>query len=198
MPDLTSMNVDDIAKHDRPERIEILFVANAARDHGLPSLLGALRALPPPERARVHLTIVSRFADGPVPIELGDVSYTVRKGAPHHLVMRLMRQAHIVANPSSFETYGFVFIEGMASGAVPIGPAWEAQRELLDGGRRGALLPHDGGVSALRDALARLIADDAARVRMAQAGLEAFEATFSPSVVGPQLVSLLLGASAEA
>ena len=168
-------------------------MGNQARRKGLADVYGAWAGLAPEVLAKAHLTVVSRFLDGEVePPTVPNV--TVLRGAPHRQVLDLMRASHVLLNPAHFESYGFVFIEAIAAGAVPVGPGWEVQRELLDDGAAGVLIA-PGNVSALRGAIEGLAHDDARRTQMATRGLDLFEKHYAPAVVAERLRQILVSAA---
>jgi glycosyltransferase involved in cell wall biosynthesis len=192
MPGVT-VQPDTLRKHVGTETVRVLFVGNQARRKGLADVYGAWARLAPEVLAKAHLTVVSRFLDGEVePPTVPNV--TVLRGAPHTQVLDLMRASHVLLNPARFESYGFVFIEAMAAGAVPVGPGWEVQRELLDDGAAGVLIV-PGDVSALRGAIEGLAQDDARRTEMASRGLDLFEKHYAPAVVAERLRQILVSAA---
>lgn len=171
-----------IDRHEAPGPVRVLFVGNQARRKGLPELVAALGALPAAVRRDTRLTVVSRFLDGAVDLPV-DVVDEVVEGAPHAKVLDLMGRAHVLADPARFESYGFVFIEAFATGAVALGPDWEAQRELFAGGDAGVLADRDSLVEQLHT----LITDPSRRTVLAATARRHFEERFAPGVVAARL-----------
>ncbi|WP_411374105.1 glycosyltransferase [Arthrobacter sp. MPF02] len=190
LPDIIAVPSSSLIKHDRPARVQILFVGNPARLKRLPLLLEALELLPTSVRQRLELAIVSRFSDGAVPIH-GSFPIRVLGGLPHSEVQKEMRRAHILVNPSSYETFGFVFLEAQAAGAVAVGPSWEAQNEIFDGGRCGVMLRPEVTPQQLSSILADLICNDDERRALASNALTNYHRTYDSKLVGQQLISLI-------
>ena len=180
LPYLEGVPEQSLERHTSPETVEILFVGNDARRKGLDLLLSAFAGMPRGTRSRAHLTVVSNFDGQKIDLPNMD-DITVYDGLPQPAVMALMRRAHVLVNVARFESYGFVFPEAMAQGAVCVGPAWEVQRELLDDGRAGVNLPCDAG--AIQAALVRLIEDDSYRLQLASAGWRRFNRKYAPQVI---------------
>lgn len=138
----------------------VLSVSRLSPEKNLPVLLQAfaqLQALRPNARLLVA-------GDGPEAAALTQQVDRLGLGRVVQLVGRVrqpmtwMRQAAAVALASSFEGFGNVLVEALASGTsvvstdCPVGP-----REILDHGRFGELVPV-GDPSALAQALARTLA----------------------------------------
>lgn len=177
VPHLRACQESALARHDAPGVVRVLFVGNHALRKGLPQLLDAFLALPAPVLARAHLTVISNFDRSPMRVP-DHPRLTVLRGAPSDVVLRHMRDSHILVNVAHFESYGVVFLEAMAQGMACLGPDWEVQREFFDGGRAGVNLPCDA--SAIRVALERLIENDAERARIGRAAWQRFQRHYAP------------------
>jgi glycosyltransferase involved in cell wall biosynthesis len=92
-----------------------------------------------------------------------------------------MRTAHIFAMPSREESYGIVYIEALAAGAVPMAPDKPQQRLLLRGGDIGALV--DGSVDDILTKLQELVFDRDLRLRKSLLGVDVFRKSYSRSAV---------------
>lgn len=187
-PSIRAVSESDLLRHDDPTEVRFLFVGNDARLKRLPAVISALDDLPASLRRRVHLTVVSKFRDGEVPPPQR-VEADIFRGADHESVMAHFREAHVLVNPSRFESYGFVFIEAMATGAVPIGPAWEVQREIMDDGRAGVLI--DQSDESLRHAIRELAEGHVVRATKAHAGRDRFLSNYSADVVALRLGAII-------
>ncbi|WP_092533884.1 glycosyltransferase family 4 protein [Amycolatopsis arida] len=69
------------------------------------------------------------------------------------------------------ESFGMILTEAMAAGTPVVASGLDSFRRVLDDGRAGVLTP-TGDAAALAGALADLLADDARRARLAEAGRE--------------------------
>lgn len=85
-------------------------------------------------------------------------------------VARLLSSAHVVVDPSLFQGFGLVGIEGMASGAACVLTRSGGAEEYAEDGENCLLVP-PGDVDALADALIRVI-DDELRERLAARAIE--------------------------
>ncbi|MDR3765269.1 MAG: glycosyltransferase family 4 protein [Acidobacteriota bacterium] len=173
---------EDAVRHKQADggRLRVLFVGNEARRKGLDRLLEAWRRLPAAVRQRVELTCVTQFVDGPVEIPR-DGLVRVYSGIAHVQVMELMATAHVFAMPSRFESYGFVYVEAMACGTIPVVPNWEVQRELVDEGCAGCIT--NGESAELSGLLQRLVEEPETRMRLALAARKRFCERYAPEVV---------------
>jgi glycosyltransferase involved in cell wall biosynthesis len=175
---LTSEDV--VSKHTTAEHVEILFVGRQARRKGVDILLEAFCS-DLMRSAAARLTIVSSFTDGAVNIP-ADPRITVLPEASIDHVQQLMRKAHIFAMPSRVETFGIVYVEAMAAGAVCVAPKTEPQISLMDDGRCGCLVSGDADDMAVT--LRRLCDDENHRRDIALRGLKRFDDLYStPAIV---------------
>ncbi|MGA8542964.1 MAG: glycosyltransferase family 4 protein [Thermoplasmata archaeon] len=142
-----------------------LFIGRVAANKGLPDLLSAVASLPPGERRpvvimgadwgeRARLEVLARH--------LGIDSSVVWLGhVPDRRAYRaVLRGARAFVLPSEWEAYGFVLLEAMAAGTPIVATSVGAVPEVLDGGRRGRLVPY-GQPAALAAALGSVSADSA-------------------------------------
>jgi glycosyltransferase involved in cell wall biosynthesis len=130
---------------------EVLFAGRLSREKGILDLLAAATN-------GMKLTIAG---DGPlreqVPGALGFV--------PHEQLGPLYERAAVVAVPSHREGFGVVCAEAMAYGRPVVAGAVGGLLDLVVDGETGLLVP-PRDVSALRDALRRLLADQELRARL--------------------------------
>jgi glycosyltransferase involved in cell wall biosynthesis len=153
-----------------PERVgepaeppEVLFVGRLSAEKGILELVQAANGM----------TLVVA-GDGPlrgrVPGALGFV--------PHHELGPLYERAAVVAVPSRREGFGVACAEAMASARPVVASAVGGLLDLVADGETGLLVP-PRNVSALREALERLLADAELRGRMGEAGRERVRERFS-------------------
>lgn len=188
LPDLAAAPEDAVrARQQAPGPLRIVFVGHQARRKGLPELLAALRD-PALAGLPLQVTVVSRFLDGDVP--LPDDPRIVRHVAlPHAQVLDLVADAHVLAVPSRRETFGLVYMEGMAAGCVCVMAAGPQQRDISDDGRCG--LPVGPDSQALARTLRRLADDPDGRCALALAGLARFRAVYAPDRVAAEHAAML-------
>lgn len=86
-------------------------------------------------------------------------------------VARLLSSAHVVADPSLFQGFGLVGIEGMASGAACVLTRSGGAEEYAEDGVNALLVP-PGDVDALAEALMRVVDDDELRETLAARAIE--------------------------
>lgn len=193
-PHLSSAPQSVLEKHRTPSPIRLLFVGNMARLKGLPEVLEAYMSLSDCVRKLTSLTIVSHF-DGGILTVPEDPCIVVHRGLPQGEVLTLMREAHVLINPSHFESYGMVFLEAMSQGALCIGPDWEVQRELFDYGRAGVNVHCQ--VPLISETLLRAIEDEAWRTALATAGWRRFNERYAPAVVAEEYAKLFRAVAAR-
>ena len=132
---------------------EVLYVGRLAPEKNVDTLVEAVGDL--------NLVVAG---DGPlrerVPNTLGAV--------PHAEVERLLERASVVVAPCEREGFGLAAAEAMAFGRPVVAAAGGALLELVSDGETGLLVPpRDAPV--LREAVERLLADPALRVRLGRA-----------------------------
>jgi phosphatidylinositol alpha-mannosyltransferase len=83
---------------------------------------------------------------------------------------RLLRTVDVYVAPNlGGESFGIILVEALAAGAPVLASDLDAFRRVLDDGRVGVLFP-TGDVAALAAALTDLLADDARRAALREAG----------------------------
>jgi len=141
----------------------ILQVGDLARDKGIGVLLDAYAGLasPPP-----LVVIGRRLAESPAAVP---PNVTVVEGWPHALVMLAWRRSLFGTVPSTcLDACPTVTLEAMASGRPIVGSRIGGIVDQVVDGETGFLVP-PGDVAALRQAMARLMADPELRARMGEA-----------------------------
>jgi glycosyltransferase involved in cell wall biosynthesis len=139
---------------EEAEPPEVLYAGRLSPEKGVRELVAATDGLP--------LVVAG---DGPlrdeVPGALGFV--------PHDELVLLYGRAAVVACPSRREGFGVVCAEAMAHGRPVVAGDVGGLRDLVVHEETGLLVP-PGDVSALREAIRRLLADPALRRRFGEAG----------------------------
>lgn len=179
------------AKFESPERIEMLFVGREARRKGLPEVLDAFQRLNAELPRRLRLTIVSTLIDGAFSIPTLPNLRHIRS-IPREQVQQLMRSSHLLLMPSHFESYGWVYLEAMAAGTIPLATDRPIQREILDGGRAGILTRSQA--DAIAGSLRSLVVDQSRMQTMATAAWSRFKAAYSPEIAAAAMREVFLEA----
>lgn len=161
----------------------LLLVGDLSRDKGVDVLLSAyadLATAPP-------LVLIGReCADTPKEFPANVV---VLKSWPHGAVMEAWRHSIVGLVPSVVpETFGIVALEAMATGRPVIASRIGALIDVIADGETGFLVP-PGDPLALRQAIERLLTDEALRHRMGQAAKRR-AARFQASTVVPSIEHL--------
>jgi len=167
-------------KNSRDGQLRFLFVGHEARRKGLTRVYAAMERLPDSIRKRIHLTVVSRFSDGAIRVPPFPNIQIVGE-ASHGRVMHLMRESDVFLMPSYFESYGFVFLEAMAQGTVPVVPNWEVQREIVDHGKAGVIT--SGDADDLAHSFERLCDERDWRAQLSANANRRYLEHYTPSVV---------------
>ncbi|MFA6955431.1 MAG: glycosyltransferase [Thermoanaerobaculia bacterium] len=107
---------------------------------------------------------------GPEPGEV-DFPYHHNWALSRDGVARLLSSAHVVVDPSLFQGFGLVGIEGMASGAACVLTRSGGAEEYAEDGVNSLLVPA-GDVDALTEALIRVVDDDTLREKLAERAIE--------------------------
>jgi glycosyltransferase involved in cell wall biosynthesis len=142
---------------------EVLYAGRLSAEKGVLELLAAADGM--------NLVVAG---DGPlrdrVPGALGFV--------PNDELQRLYARAAVVACPSRREGFGVACLEAMAHARPVVAGNVGGLRDLVVDGETGYLVP-PGDVTALRDALQRLLADADLRRRLGEAGRRRAASCFS-------------------
>jgi len=154
--------------HDRPT---VVFFSRHEERKGLAVLLEAFAAVPPPARLVV-------MSDGPLTADLrarhpssDRLEWIGRVSAEEKDAV--LASADIACAPSlGGESFGVVLLEAMAAGAAVVASDLPGYR--LAAGEAARLVP-PGDPAALAAALTELLTDEAARLRLAEAGLRRAE-----------------------
>lgn len=168
----TLTDADIWARAGQPGPLRLVFVGNWIPRKGLLTLLEAVARLPDgtctlavvgsseadPDYARRVRQLVTRLnLAGRVEL-CGRLSDTA--------LATILRAAHVLAVPSTYEGFGIVYLEGMAFGLPALATNLGAAAEVIDDGMTGLIVP-PFDAAALAAAIQRLAAD---RGRLAQLG----------------------------
>lgn len=167
--------------------LRLLFVGRQARRKGLPAVLEAVVPLLR-ENRNVFLTIVSSMDDGPVDVpNLPNIE--VMGETSRSQVLRLMSESHVLVNPSSWESYGFVYIEAMSQACIPLALDSPVQRELI--GADGILVSSQSP-EEIRAAVMRVLSERDLYFRKSRSGLQSFRERHSAGVVASKFYEAIL------
>ena len=181
LPDVTTIDRNLLAAKLKVKGLlRCIFVGHEARRKGLARVYDAIKSLPSSLQQRVHLTVISRHSDGTVQAP-SLPNLRVAAHLPYLETLQLMRQSDVFVMPSVFESYGLVYLEAMAQGAIPIVPDWEVQREIVDYGKAGCVT--NGETSNLAAILEKLLDEHDYRANLALNALQRYERHFAPKVV---------------
>jgi glycosyltransferase involved in cell wall biosynthesis len=162
------------AADDAPEYILSVGALHPLKGHE--HVIEAVGRLPSPTRR--HLIVVGdRNAGGPALEALAaraGVSVDIRSGVPFDELVRLVRQATIVACAQIREPFGLVALEAMACARPVVAVDEGGLRESVVHEQTGLLVPRDA--SAMAQALRRLLDDPGLRARLGRAGRADVEA----------------------
>lgn len=186
---------EDVERKQRARPVELLFVGRHGLRKGLDLLLAAIESAGLANHPDFKVTVVSDLSDGPVQIPRW-TNLTHHRSTPWQQTRALMSRSHLLAMPSRFESYGLTFVEAMAWGTIPIAPDWEVQREIVDGGAAGCVVPLVP--RKMGEVLRSLFEDDSARVRLGIAALSRFRSDFAPAKVAARFADAFRLALARA
>lgn len=152
-----------IVERAQHEPLRVLFLGNVIERKGLHTLIEAVRELPEKVRLDVvgSLEFEPRYASEMRKIVerygLSSVVHFHGSLAEKHLA-GMLRSAHVLAVPSSYEGFGIVYLEGMGLGLPAIGTTAGAASEIISDGRDGFLIPPEAA-NALANQLISLATD---------------------------------------
>ncbi len=166
LPEVTE---EEIARRAAGGGLRVVFLGNLIPRKGLHTLLEALLHLDSP----FHLDAVGSLeADPSYARQMQRIAahlpVTFHGALADEPLAGLLKQAHVLAVPSSYEGFGIVYLEGMGFGLPAIATTSGAAGEIITDGEDGFLVPA-GEAAALAMCLRRLDADRELLKRMSLA-----------------------------
>jgi glycosyltransferase involved in cell wall biosynthesis len=140
----------EIIKRAKSEPFKILFLGNVIERKGLHTLLAALTQIAPDLLSSCKLDIVGSLTSEPrYARKMQDFAaanglspivnfHNTQDNAP---LQQLLKQAHVLVVPSSYEGFGIVYLEGMGFGLPAVGTTEGAAGEIIHDGQNGYLIP---------------------------------------------------------
>ncbi len=178
-------------KFAHPNKLKLLFVGREARRKGLPAVLAAFQAADQLYPGRLKLQVISSYADGPVDLpSMPNLRHTPE--ASREVVAAAMLESHILLMPSLHETYGWVYLEAMAAGAIAIACDAPTQQEILAHGRAGITVRPDA--EAVTAALLKLLVHPQEMLPLALRGWKRVCDIYEPHIVASRMKDLGLEA----
>jgi glycosyltransferase involved in cell wall biosynthesis len=175
------------SKFAKLETIKLLFVGREARRKGLPAVLEAFASANARYPRRLELKVISNFGDGGVELpNLPNVSHM--REANREQVTAAMLESHMLLMPSKRETFGWVYIEAMAAGAVCLACDRPTQSEILDNGRAGLLV--EPTPEAVTKEMLRVLAHPEGLGELALRGWERVSSTYLPEAAAKRMKEL--------
>jgi glycosyltransferase involved in cell wall biosynthesis len=159
------------ARYDLVNRIVISHVGRLSAFQGTDKLIRALPELRRRSGRDVVLLLVGRNLEAEslnrLVAELGVNDWVRFTGPVAERDLHIAYAASdVFALPSTYESFGFVFLEAMAHGVPVIGVRTGGVPEVIRDGETGFILDSSQDVDGLADMLVRLIEDDALRARL--------------------------------
>lgn len=156
------------ARCRQPGPLRVLFLGNLIPRKGLHTLIEALRLA----GDRVRLVVAGRLDADPsyaaqVRRQAGSLGKRVEFTGPvvEENLGRLLRSSHLLAVPSSYEGFGIVYLEGMASGLPALATTAGAAKEIITPGANGWLV-EPGAVEAIAGILREAARDREGLLRL--------------------------------
>jgi glycosyltransferase involved in cell wall biosynthesis len=175
---------DEIKERANSHELRILFLGNVIKRKGLHTLLNALVIVGHNGILSYRLDVVGSLDSEPKyaqemqrnALVCGPRSSVMFHGAlDNDPLKRMLKQAHLLVVPSSYEGFGIVYLEGMAFGLPAIGTTAGAASEIIADGETGYLV-ETGDSKTLAEQIASLANDRDLLVRMSVNALMRFQA----------------------
>jgi len=137
-----------IESRARTNPLRILFLGNVIERKGLHTLLKAVSS----QRLAFRVDVIGSLTSDPVYakrirelIAQNDLSSFIflHGSLDKQLLTDMLKQAHVLVVPSSYEGFGIVYLEGMCFGLPAIGTRAGAAREVIENGQTGFLIEPD-------------------------------------------------------
>jgi glycosyltransferase involved in cell wall biosynthesis len=152
--------VDEIKTRAANNPLQIIFLGNIIERKGLHILLEALGH----QTADIKLDIVGSLDSEPKYAQAMQAKasglkpkITFHSALDRDPLKKLLRAAHVLVVPSSYEGFGIVYLEGMSFGLPAIGTTAGAAGEIITNNKNGFLIePNDpASLAAILDSLAQ-------------------------------------------
>lgn len=151
---------DEIIERANSCELRILFLGNVIERKGLHTLLNALASVEQNGILPYSLDVVGSLTTDTAYVKtmqkqvvVNGLSSIVRFHdiLDNDLLKGMLKQAHVLVVPSSYEGFGIVYLEGMAFGLPAIGTTTGAASEIIADGETGCLIePSDSKTLATR------------------------------------------------
>jgi glycosyltransferase involved in cell wall biosynthesis len=187
LPHLSLVARETIAARAADPVRHLVFVGRQARRKGLDLAAAAFAQLNDRYPGKFRMTVVSSFNDGPVALERRPNLELIHE-LPVAGVQELLARAHFMVMPSRFETFGWVYVEAMARGAIPLALDSPVQAELLAGGRAGLLT--EAAPEAIARAIEEVCNEPGGWHRRALAGYNFAATEYAPAAVAARMSDL--------
>lgn len=161
---------DEIIERAKVDQFRILFLGNVIYRKGLHTLLEAVGNL----SGKFHVDVVgslhadpnyARHMQGFVQANGLASHVTFHSSLDKEPLIETLKQAHVLAVPSSYEGFGIVYLEGMGFGLPAIATTAGAAGEIIEHGKTGFLI-QSGDSRSLADHLNSLMEDRIALTRL--------------------------------
>ena len=139
---------NEIIERAKQQKLRILFLGNVIYRKGLHTLLKAIRT----QSSAVHVDVVGSLDSEPAYVRrMQEIIARHRLSSAVLLhgsldkepLIEKLKQAHVLAVPSSYEGFGIVYLEGMGFGLPAIGTTAGAASEVIEHGKTGYLIAPD-------------------------------------------------------
>lgn len=164
------LSENQIIERARADTLRVLFLGNVIHRKGLHTLLEAVKNL----SGKFHVDVVGSMNSDPKYAR--QIQRLVRaNGLSSHVsfhssldkepLVEKLKQAHVLAVPSSYEGFGIVYLEGMAFGLPSLATTAGAAGEIIEHGNTGFLI-EPGDSRSLAERLKILMEDRSALTRL--------------------------------
>lgn len=158
--------------------LRVLFLGNVIHRKGLHTLLEAVRLTKPDIRLDVIGSLRAEPAYSQRMRSTAETASLQSQVIFHDAVdddqlIAMLKSAHVLVVPSSYEGFGIVYLEGMAFGLPAVGTTSGGASEIIEDGESGYLVPPDDA-AALAERLSVLARDRKLLARMSVHALDRF------------------------
>jgi glycosyltransferase involved in cell wall biosynthesis len=138
---------------------------------GLPVILEALERLHPSVKRKISVTLMGEIPESLLSKTHRDVTITVLKKVPHKKLAQLYAKAHIILQPSFFETFNLPALEAAGRGCIPIITTRMGVAEIFENGKE-AFIIKPGDSNCIAELLTCLASYDNLRKEMSRRAYE--------------------------